>query len=268
MDKFYRRMKPLLGTFVEIGIDPVFSNAEEAVSSAFLKISDIQKKLNFHDKCSELSILNNSSGNTVCVDNITAVVIRLAKAMTRASDHKFNCTVGTYFSNESDFPSQPLRQYGFANDIEIQCNHVTLKNGVFLILDGIAKGYAVDLAIKSLQKNGVKNGWVNAGGDLRVFGDITWPVQVRDVNGEVLEMLKIKNMAIATSNSAIESTERYTGKMLSSLASEPYLGSFTVIASSAWRADALTKVAANTSNLDRENVIRKLGGFLVPYKGV
>ena len=212
--------------------------------------------------------MNNSSGNTVFVDNITAIVIRLAKAMTKASDHKFNCTVGAYFSNNSDLFFQPPYQYGFAKDIEIQRNRVTLNNGVRLILDGIAKGYAVDLAVKSLQKNGVKNGWVNAGGDLRVFGDISWPIQVRSVNGDVLELLKLKNMAIATSNSAKELAERYTGKMLSSLAAEPDLGTFTVIANSAWRADALTKVAANTTNLERENVIKKLGGFLVPCKGV
>jgi thiamine biosynthesis lipoprotein ApbE len=37
-------------------------------------------------------------------------------------------------------------------------------------LGGIAKGFAVDRAVKALKCAGLASGVVNAGGDLRVFG--------------------------------------------------------------------------------------------------
>lgn len=45
-----------------------------------------------------------------------------------------------------------------------------LKEGISLDLGGIAKGYAVDRAIESLQSIGITNAMVKAGGDLRIIG--------------------------------------------------------------------------------------------------
>jgi FAD:protein FMN transferase len=45
------------------------------------------------------------------------------------------------------------------------------KNLYRINLNGIAKGYAVDKAVQVLENFGIPNGLVNAGGDLRLFGE-------------------------------------------------------------------------------------------------
>jgi thiamine biosynthesis lipoprotein len=60
---------------------------------------------------------------------------------------------------------------------------------VQLDFGGIAKGYAVDLAIDRLWELGIKNAMVNAGGDLRAIGkhgDRPWHIGVRKPGGGVI----------------------------------------------------------------------------------
>jgi thiamine biosynthesis lipoprotein len=67
-------------------------------------------------------------------------------------------------------------------------------------LGGIAKGYAVDLAINSLQSRNVVRGLVNAGGDLRGYGR-PWPVHLRapELPTALFEVGTLRDGAIATS---------------------------------------------------------------------
>jgi thiamine biosynthesis lipoprotein len=53
--------------------------------------------------------------------------------------------------------------------LEKNCT-VRFRQRVIVDLGGIAKGFAVDRAVKALKCAGVRSGVVNAGGDLRVFG--------------------------------------------------------------------------------------------------
>ncbi len=69
-----------------------------------------------------------------------------------------------------------------------------------LDLSGLAKGYAVDLAVEELKSAGVKAGLVNAGGDIKVFGGKVWKVGIKDPRGTgVIKVLSLKNKAVATS---------------------------------------------------------------------
>ena len=69
-----------------------------------------------------------------------------------------------------------------------------------LDLSGIAKGYAVDLAVKELKRAGIKAGLVNAGGDIKVFGDRLWKIGIKDPRGTgIVKVLELKNKAVATS---------------------------------------------------------------------
>jgi thiamine biosynthesis lipoprotein len=53
-------------------------------------------------------------------------------------------------------------------------------------LGGIAKGYAVDLAVRSLRRSGIENIVVNAGGDLRVAGPESHDVRLRHPSAPLL----------------------------------------------------------------------------------
>ena len=87
-------------------------------------------------------------------------------------------------------------------DIELlPGNRVRLHRTLAIDLGGIAKGYAVDVAIDVLKRNGVLAACVNAGGDLRVYGAEATTVQVRDPLDPSIAraQLQLQDCALATS---------------------------------------------------------------------
>jgi len=71
-------------------------------------------------------------------------------------------------------------------------------------LGGIAKGHAVDRCIEILQKHGVKNAFINSGGDSRVIGkknDRLWYIGIRHPRdeGRLIVNLPLEQVAISTS---------------------------------------------------------------------
>jgi thiamine biosynthesis lipoprotein len=98
-------------------------------------------------------------------------------------------------------------------DLEILAgNRVCWRKVGRIDLGGIAKGYAVDMAVEVLKAYGVTTGMVNAGGDLRVFGK-PQPVHVRlpDSPGALAPLGSFADCALATTAayfSSVESTSR------------------------------------------------------------
>lgn len=269
MDNFYRRMKPLLGTFVEIGINQM-PNGDQIVDKAFDQIKQVQVNLSFHDPSSELSSLNNSCGQKTKLSKLSIRILRLAKAMTQLSDHKFNCTVGNSFKvvDQTTLKLNDQAVVGSFSDMTLDKDTAQLSAGIKVTLDGIAKGYAVDLAIKVLKQSGASLGWVNAGGDIKVFGDRRWPIQIRANDGRAMQLVYLENMALATSSYKEIENPDYPARIVSTSAEmTSNFGTWSVISKSAWRADALTKVAANSNDFERESILKKLGGFLVHTTG-
>ena len=122
--------------------------------------------------------------------------------------------------------------------------------------DGIAKGFAVDMAVRVLISEGITSGSVNAGGDLRVFGKTALPIQIRDpeLPENLLEIGSLKDGAIATSSLYFAKRDQQMSHIINPLAqnsSEVHaeiLGSFSVLAKECVYADALTKVLALSNN--------------------
>ncbi len=78
------------------------------------------------------------------------------------------------------------------------------KPGVRIDLGGIAKGHAVDRCIDLLQKLGIKQALVTAGGDSRMIGDRwgrPWHIGVRDPRDEkkVVAVIPLQDVAVSTS---------------------------------------------------------------------
>jgi len=256
-----RRMRPLLGTYVEVAASG--GQAESGVHAAFDSLAVSHAKWSFHDPGSELSQLNAQPGHWVPLSAATLRLLRLARGMTAASGGRFNCTVGGTLVRRGQLPdhgSVPLLECGDASDIELAAGAARLRRPVRLTLDGIAKGYAVDLAVQALQRAGVSSGWVNAGGDLRVFGDADLPVQRREANGRMTPLGRVRNAALATSQGGLPS-EAFPSSVVGAVAEPTAL--WTVLARSAWRADALTKVATTASRGTRKDWVARLGGHLV-----
>ncbi len=265
-----KRLRPLLGTFVEIALAEsahlTESQQEAAFSATFSCIEQIQQQLSFHNPASDLSRLNAAPMEWQQLHASSIRCLKLARALTRISNGKFNCTLGKAIVDKGALPpvanAQTPLVIGTWQDIDIRGNYARLRRPVWITLDGIAKGFAVDLAIKTLKQHGVESAWVNAGGDIRVYGPIIMPISIRDHVGQLHPMGGLQNAAVATSTSQYSSET--PGILLDTAGNELTAATWTVIAHSAWRADALTKVAANLPEQERSNYIRRLGGNWVP----
>ena len=260
---FLRRLRPGMGTFVEIGVERTeASNA--AVDAAFAVAAEVERSLSFQDFDSELSRLNRAGATGLTVSAVTARVVRLARAIGRASGNRFNATVGGALVRRGILPDHggpEAIDSGSWTDIRIHGRHVGLARAVRLTLDGIAKGFAVDEMVRSLRSHGVNRGWVNAGGDLRSFGDLTLRVSRREADGRVVRLGGLREASLATSVAGARE-DLAPGAVVTASGGATESGTWSVIARHAWRADALTKVAALTADGDRASVLMRLGGRL------
>lgn len=271
-----RRLRPLLGTFVEIVIADTGNLTEvqtqQAINAAFSGIEKIQQQLSFHNPDSDLTRLNCANGNRITFNTPGIYCLKLARALMQISN-AFNCTLGKAIVDQHVLPApvittSTIESIGTWEDIEIHQHQVRLRRPLWITLDGIAKGFAIDQGVKILRQCGVPAAWINAGGDIRVYGSVIMPVSIRDHRGTDHAMGGLQNAAIATSTSHCsadcpglllnpDAVTQGTKKPAPGLIPS---GTWTVIARSAWRADALTKVAANTPVEVRQETIRKLGG--------
>lgn len=262
----YKRLRPLLGTFVEIGTNSQEENKKQAIDTAFDAIKKINDLLSFHDPDSELSRLNKSDGNEVKLHPLSLRVLRLAKLISRQSNELFNCTVAGTLVNKNILPNHFDREFlerGNSHDIELDNHQARLRRPVLITLDGIAKGYAVDYAILMMKRCGLNSGWVNAGGDLRVYGDIALPIQRRELSDGFSNLGHLKNAALSTSWIKSNYDHAYPGWIVAGNEEKPVEGSWSILAKKSWLADALTKVAGLAKKEQRSTLIEQLGGKLI-----
>lgn len=234
-----RRARPLLGTLVEIGIcsQREASLIHRAIDQAFQDMERIHALMSYQDPHSELSRLNREAARAPqVIDPHTAAVLSAALRLARLSGGAFDPTVATL----------PDRGGARWQDVEFEQGCVHYRRPLQLDFGGIAKGYAVDLAVQRLRDHGFTDFIVNAGGDLRVGGERTvWlrdPVRL----GADPRRLMLRDRALATSAAYFSPVSGDgTTHLVDPASGAPYRGptSVSVLADECMRADALTKVA-------------------------
>ncbi|HEY0588200.1 MAG TPA: FAD:protein FMN transferase, partial [Pseudoduganella sp.] len=240
-----RRMRPALGTFVEAGASA--SAGLPALDAAFASLAQAQQRWSFQDPASELSRINGSVGGWVAVHADTVRLLRLARGLMLASGGYFDFTVGGAQVLRGSLPDHgglPALERGSADDVELRAGAIRLRRPLRLVVDGIAKGFAVDLACRALRRAGATSGWINAGGDIRVFGDIELPLALRGEDGSIRPCGVLRNAAFASSQVSAARDDSFPADIIGPAGLAPRHGVWSVLARSAWRADALTKVAA------------------------
>jgi thiamine biosynthesis lipoprotein len=233
------RCKVFLGTYVEISIrnqDGAFKSlALEAINEAFQEIAMVDKLMNIHQKDSELSKINRLAplGITKLHPCIQEVLL-IAGDLYRQSNGLFDCT----YDPKLDHCSHSF------DDIEwLDKEHIHFKSPISINLNGIAKGYAVDKAVEVLENFGITNGLVNAGGDLRLFGDAPALIYIRNPINPLLANAigNMNNVSIASSGNYLQA-HLFNPQRKSTIRTD---SSFTVIAPQCVYADGLTKVLAS-----------------------
>ena len=220
------RAQPLLGTIVSIHA----RGSEDAVRAALAAVATVHELMSGQSDVSDLARINrHAHRRPVRVHPWTFRVLRAAAALSRTTQGAFDVT---------------LRRRGASfRDVELLAGgRVRLRRRARLDLDGIAKGFAVDRAVYALRERGASAGSVNAGGDLRVFGDLEPTIRVRLPRqpGLTVPVCRARGESVATSSGYFDSIQRDArdGRVLCC----DY--SITVRAPSCMLADALTKAVA------------------------
>jgi thiamine biosynthesis lipoprotein len=198
-------------------------------------------------------------GESVEIHAHTYEVIRCALAMACATGGIFDVTCAPRLVEWGYLPlpaGELPRHVPGRRGLDLQNGYRIQKiNAAWIDLGGIAKGYAVDRAIAALQRSGVRSACVNAGGDLRAFGDIAYPVAIRDPvrpNTPALQ-IQLRQQALATSGtyfSRKRSGDRACSALIDGSDGRAITARFSasVRAPTCMLADALTKVVMASAN--------------------
>ncbi len=254
------RCQALLGTFVEISTD---QDDSRAVNKAFAAVKQVQNLMGFHNPLSELSQINRWAHQvSLELHPWTAQILKVAQEIHKQSNGLFNCGIGHRLVVAGLLPRHidlSRHKFGGIEDIYfLDSQLISSAKPLCLDLGGIAKGFAVDKAVESLISSGIKSGCVNAGGDLRVFGDIPKAVQIRNPSlpNQLIDIGSLQNGAIATSGLYFANRDQQQSHIINPLAQKEsevhmdFSGSYSILAHECVYADALTKVLALSSGHD------------------
>ena len=207
-----------MGTFVSMTLIHVSRDeAEQAMGKAFEEINRLVGMMNRFNDTTAIGLLNRE-GIIRDIPKEMSWVVSRGLEYHRLSRGHFDITVKPIVdlfykmgkSAKSNPPTnkeitQVLSLVG-SEKIEMGAGTIRFKRpGMGITLDGIAKGYIVDMAALVLRKKGVENFLINAGGDIRTSGakqdKKPWTVAIQDPKkkGRYPDIINMRDGAIATS---------------------------------------------------------------------
>ncbi|MFM9916939.1 MAG: FAD:protein FMN transferase [Rhizobacter sp.] len=258
------RTRPLLalGTTVRLrAAHADAAQADRALDAAAATLQAVEASMSLYRDDSELCRLNRT-GLLAAPSTHLLAVLREARRVYERSGGAFDVTVQPLWS-AYDRARQAGRLPTDAERIEAQArtgwqqvqlgrDRVRfLRSGMAVTLNGIAQGYAADAVRATLQAQGVEHALIDTG-EFSAIGHNDrgqpWTVGVEDPHdaARLLTALSLDGRAMATSadNRSIFSADRRHHHIIDPATgdSPPTLSSVTVVADTAMRADALTKV--------------------------
>jgi thiamine biosynthesis lipoprotein len=264
--------KMIMGTFAHVvAVAEDSDTAEKCVRAAIDEIHKVDDLMSDYKSDSEISRVNREAfEKAVKVSESTYEVLQRSVEFSKMTDGAFDVTVGplvALFREAKENKVAPSKEQialakskvGFEK-LKLDSENRTIQfseEGMLLDLGGIAKGYAIDMAIKATQRCGAIGAMVDIGGDVRCFGlppegKDHWLIGLQDPNsaiegiegGGLRLVLKITNAAVATSGD-YQQFVFIEGKRYSHImdrrtgTSAEGLSSVTIIADNATDADAL-----------------------------
>jgi thiamine biosynthesis lipoprotein len=245
--------------------------AQSAAEAAFQRIEELNAVFSDYDSDSELSRLSDSSGQgkPVRVSEELWAVLEFSQRVSVRSGGGFDVSVGPLVSlwrtarRKKELPSkvrieEALARSGYgAVRLDAMSRTVELtKPRMRLDAGGVAKGYAMEQALKVLKQKGYPSAMVSGGGDMALGapppGENGWKVEISALDAEgapVARFLRLANRCVSTSGDLYQRLE-IGGRRYSHIV-DPRTGVgltdhslVTVVALSGMEADALSKVVA------------------------
>jgi thiamine biosynthesis lipoprotein len=238
---------------------------DRAFARGFAEFDRLEALTTSWQPTSEVSRINDAAGRRpVKVSRDTRLIIEKAQWVSGLTDGAFDITVGVFrglwkFDEDQDgtLPdrAEVERRRALVNwrDVIVDRRRGTVmlrRRGQAINLGGIAKGYAVDAAVRAIRAAGLRDFIVKAGGDLYASGrkgDRPWRVGIQDPrapHGRIIFDLPLTDQAFNTSGDyerfLIRDGVRYH-HILDARTGFPARGtrSVTLLAPDAFTADAL-----------------------------
>jgi len=254
----------LLGTVVSV---TVFTNDSErgrgAIEAAFAEMERVESLTSRHAASGEISRINagGRTGDRVSIGGELASVIERSLHFSRVSGGAFDVTVAPLVAlwlgpegmrvPSRSAVSAALPKVDYTKlALNAGAGTLTVPLGMSLDLDGIAKGHAVDRAVRALRLRGIQSGIVDAGGNIGFLGAPPrggmWRVGIKHPRREgILGTLFVERGSVATSGDyqhfTVVDGRRYH-HILDPKTGQPAHGvmSVTVVTARAIDADALS----------------------------
>lgn len=171
-----------MGTLVAVKLYEDQAKAAPLIDEAFAEIGRIDSLMSRYIEESEANQLERLAvDRAVTCSPEMALVLQQSQRYARLTGGAFDVTIGplTRLWNFPDVAAPPaagridsaLALVGY-QAVEVEGRQVRItRPGARLDLGGAAKGYAVDRAVDRLRERGVEQGLIEAGGDIRFWGE-------------------------------------------------------------------------------------------------
>ena len=271
--QLYRNNRLLMGTFWE-----VISCDKEAGSIVFAEANRIENLLSKYQEDSEVSRLNRAGSLKVSPD--TFYIIKKSKEFWQASAGSFDITVAPLvdlwgFTNRKHIvPSDDkikavLKLVGCDKIILHEKDNVVefIIPGTKIDLGAIAKGFALDCAVKRLKEKNINSCLINAGGQVYALGENSgkfWKIAIQNPRKpEIAGILELKDASASTSGDYeqffLKNGKRYCHILnpATGYPADSGIISVTVIADNGITADALSTAIFVLGKEKGEELLKK-----------
>jgi thiamine biosynthesis lipoprotein len=244
----------LLGSDVKFFVDADELISVPIMDEAYELSLRLQKIFNIYDESSEISMLNKQRHLSVS-DELLEVLLA-ALRLCELSDGEYDISLGRMFLQRKHGEELDGRRCSY-KDISVSGNYVRLLNDDVLVdLGSIAKGYIAERISKFFVDKGIESGYVDARGDIKVFGDSREVGVQHPRNDGLLLTLKMMDKGVATSGDYRQYHDVYSK---SHILNQKDIISATVVADSLMNADAYATILMVCDKDMRESLIGRSG---------
>ena len=249
--------------------------SEETMDGAFALCEKYDALFSRTNKKSEVYALNNSD-DFLEVSPDTKALLERAIYYCKLSGGEYDITIcpvsslwdfeGTEIPDRKEI-AEALKNVDY-QAIEVVGNTVNLQ-GKQIDLGSIAKGYIAEKLVEYFQKNNVKKGIINLGGNVRVFGKKEYNVGIKKPYSadENAATVRVKNMSVVTSGvyeRYIEAGGKKYHHILDTktgMSKETDLISATIIGKNSTDCDALSTICILLGKEKAKKLIEETDGY-------
>ena len=281
----FEETRSLMGTYVRVVVYSNEETAEETLSAAFDRIEEVVNIASTFDENAEAFKLNRDGHLDTPSDELLKI-INMSLDYSELTEGAFDITCQPLLdlweykpeaekqfweldeATQQDQIDKIMKLVG-SDNIAVTENKISFqKAGMKITLGGIAKGYAVDEALKVIKDMGIKYALVDAGGDISTLGSKPegerWNIALvnPDDTSQSLATFRVSDKAIATSGNYERyfDPEKEVHHILNPKTGYSASGciSVTIIAKSCTQADALATAVFVMGAEDGMNLVESL----------